>query len=165
MDVSEIMRNFAEIFTVMIECIDDIKTRIETVKNKTDVSAIDDSKIDKYLDAVLDVKRVIDEIAGDLDRLVDDMYAFVSNLPLHDEIETQTQTIERLKNLCATASKFYAQVRKSKYYPGVKTSAEMYSLSVQGLKELTADLDLFMIKLPNDVEYTILSEKINEMLA
>jgi len=146
----------------VIACVDDIKTRIETVRNKTDDSIIDEVKINQYLDAILTIQRKIDSIVVDIDNLVEDVNDFFNKNP---SPELFLELKPSLESLCKTASKCYIRARKSKYYAGAKTSIKEFHLSISGLSEIIHDLELFLVKLPNDDEYKEIVNKINGVLA
>jgi len=141
----------------MVACIDDIKTRIETVKNKTDNY---ESKINMYLDAVNIVKKMIDGVTSDIDNLVEELYEFFNkNMTLEMYLELKPN----MESLCTAALKLYVRVRKSVLYPGFKTSVKEFHSSIDGIKEIIHDLDLFLIKLPNNQRFQLLSEKLNKI--
>jgi len=146
----------------MIACVDDIKTRIETVKIKTDDSIIDEVKINQYLDAILSIQKKIDSIVIDIDSLVEDLYEFFNknNSPeLFLELKPNLESLEKKALTC------YIRARKSKYYAGAKTSIKEFYLSIAGLKEIIHDLDLFLIQLPNNSRFLKLEKKLDEIFA
>ena len=147
---------------MMIACVDDIKTRIETVKIKTDDSIIDEVKINQYLDAILSIQKKIDSIVIDIDSLVEDLYEFFNknNSPeLFLELKPNLESLEKKALTC------YIRARKSKYYAGAKTSIKEFYLSIAGLKEIIHDLDLFLIQLPNNSRFLKLEKKLDEIFA
>ena len=145
---------------MVVEYIDDIKTRIETVKNKTDNSIFDETKINKFLDDILYVKKMVDEITSDIDILVDDLYRFLSNASRVECLEVKP----KLDSLFATVVKIYTRIRRSDLYSGVKSSVEEYYSSMQYLKEFICDMDT-SIKLSNDEEFIKLMNTVNEILS
>ena len=146
----------------MIECIDDIRTKIETVKSKTDNSIVDEENINVHLDEILVVKKIVDGMASDIDNLVEDLYVFFNENP---SVESYLELKPNLKSLYRIASKYYDRVRESRYFNDVKTSIEEYRLSIAGLEEIIHDLDLFRIELPNDDKFKKLAEQFNEIFA
>ena len=146
----------------MIECIEDIKTKIETVKSKADNSMIDEVAINQYLDAVLAIQKKIDGIVIDIDALVEDLYEFFHK---NTSSEIFLELKPNLDALYKTASKCYVSARKSKYYAGAKTSIKEFRLSIAGLHEIIHDLELFRITLPNDERFQKLAEQLDEIFA
>ena len=153
---------FVRNFYGMIECIEDIKTKIETVKSKTDNSLIDEVAINQYLDAILVFQKRIDGIVIDIDALVEDLYEFFHKNPSQ---EFFLKLKPNLDALYKTASKCYIRARKSKYYAGAKTSIKEFRLCIVGLHEIIHDLELFLITLPNNERFQKLAEKIDEIFA
>jgi len=151
-----------EILSLMVACIDDIKTKIETVKNKTDSSIIDEVAIDAYLDKILAVRQIADNMASDVDNLVEDLYEFFSR---DTSPELFVELRPYMETLNAAATRFYNYMKESEYSAGAKASLEEFRLSIGGLEEIIHDLVLFRITLPNCPRLQELAKRINEMHA
>ena len=144
----------------MTICIDNVKTKIETVKIKADNSIIDEEKMNKHLDTILLVKKIVDEMVIDIDNLVDDLYEFSSIASIEDYLEIKPL----LENLRIVSSKIYQNIRKSVLYSGVKSSMKEFCSSIDSIEEIICDIDMY-ISLSDDEEYKTLVNKINKMLA
>ena len=146
----------------MIECVEDIKTRIDTVKSKTDNSMIDEVKMNAHLDEILVVKKIIDDAARDIDNLVEDLYVFFHENPSPD---LYLELKPNMESLYATASRFYFHVKESKYYSGVTASVKELQLCLSAFDEIIHDLELFLVTMPNDPKFQELAEQLNEIFA
>ena len=144
----------------MTICIDNVKTRIETVKKKTDDSIIDEASMNEFLDAILLVKKILNEITGDIDGIVDDMYEspYVTSIGNYLEIKPL------LDDLYLAAQRFYDKVRKSPFYSGVESSMTEYLSSIESIEEMIYDIDM-SVRLSDDEEFKEITNKINKLFA
>ena len=145
----------------MIECIDNVRTKIETVKNKTDNSINDEVEMNEYLDAILVVRKKMDELAIEIENLVEDLYDFFEN---NHTPETYLKLKPDLESLYRVASEVDAHARK-RFYNGAQESIENYCSSVAYVKELIGDMELTFIKLPTNPRFNEVKMKLKEMTA
>lgn len=139
-------------------CVDVIKE--ELVATRTAIGTLKKiDSIDSFLDKILYVRRIIEEATARVDKVYDSMYSFAPqiNYSIWNEMGLKKEYSSLLKSLV----QLYNTCRKCAIYSGIKTIVSEYKNSMDSLKELYNDIEVFRIQLPSDKEYKHLISRIN----
>lgn len=141
-------------------CIDLIKTNIIAVQEESaSNSSTVEQSVDKYLDMVLDIQKGIRQITKSSDDLYELIHSSFSCLTSEDYSQISGIFKELIKNLTL----LYTKYRKSNFYSGIKTDLKVFRNSVDDLKEIGNDIEVFIVSLENK-KYTNVIRDINALL-
>lgn len=142
-----------------MECIAEIQSEIlfASEKAKEDRYALKEVNMDKFLDAILTLQKIIATQSEMSDKLADMLRTQVYRIDKDDFSSFEPL----LKKLIRIYENLYIKIRNNtSIYSGVKTNMISFRNSVDNLKEVFNDINV-SIQLNEDQEYLSLVNRIN----
>lgn len=144
----------------MCACIDIIKETYSDVLVQTEYVAKQSFNMDDYLDAVIHFTKQFEDLTDKINNLVELVREHFTELTPDESLFLLKESKEMRKNM----TNLYNSVRASSFYPGLKTVVKKYHESVSDFSELCNDLEIFNVKIPNDVEFQKTIDTLNSLL-
>ena len=140
----------------MCTCIAEIKESYTKVRHRTAEVAQHQFDMDDYLDKVIVVRKKMEQITDETNRLVETVRDHFTEF----DVQETTELLAYSTPILILMDRLHQKLMESSLYPGLKTTVENYLDCVSDFQELCSDLQTFNIDLRRDEEF----QKTSEML-
>ena len=140
----------------MCTCIAEIKESYTKVRHRTAEVAQHQFDMDDYLDKVIVVRKKVEQITDETNRLVETVRDHFTEF----DVQETTELLAYSTPILILMDRLHQKLMESSLYPGLKTTVENYLDCVSDFQELCSDLQTFNIDLRRDEEF----QKTSEML-
>ena len=130
----------------MCTCIAEIKESYTKVRHQTAEVAQQQFDIDDYLDKVIIVRKNVELITDETNRLVETVRDHFTEF----DVQETTELLAYSTPILILMDRLHQRLMESPLYPGLKSTVENYLDSVSEFQELCSDLQTFNIDVPRN---------------